>query len=517
MRYDVETDSRAPLDDDAGRAGWVVVALTVVGAALRVVLARQDLFGDELATYWIVSTRGFSGVVDTVATNAEITPPLSFVLSWLTTRIGLAPELVRLPALIAGIASIPLVYAVGRRTVGRPAALLAAALTTLSPFMTFYSAEARGYGVLMALLLLSTLALLLAIEHNGPRWWVLYAVCACLAAYTHYTGVFVLAGQFAWAAWRHPRARRPLLLASGVAALLYLPWLPSLRGDLDSPTTDILGVLSPFDLESARVALGHWIIGFPYPLQSLSDLPGTPMLVLLTASMGIGACGLFTERAPMDEPRSGSRAGVMLVVLLGLATPIGAAVQSALSTDVFTTRSFAASWPYLALAVAALLTAGRPVLRGLATTLALAAFVVASGLMLHSDVRRPDFARLAEFADEHPGAVILNGAAFTPGPLTNFELEGSTTDAQVFRLFAPEQMKTPFTLQDKRPDPTEVSARGVAAADGGPIIFIGRVPLPPAMQALVERLPDGYVRTDTKVVQGIFDVQAIVYEQSAPA
>ena len=114
-----------------------------------------------------------------------------------------------MPSLIAGIASIPLVYAVGARTVGRRAGLLAAALTTLSPFMIFYSAEARGYGVLMALVLLSTFALLHAVVDDGGPWWLALRRLGALAAYTHYTGVYFVAGQLAWALWAHPRARRP--------------------------------------------------------------------------------------------------------------------------------------------------------------------------------------------------------------------------------------------------------------------------------------------------------------------
>ena len=59
-------------------APWAVVAMVVLGGVLRVVVARQDLLADELATYWIVSTRSLSGVVRTVSTTAEISPPLSF-------------------------------------------------------------------------------------------------------------------------------------------------------------------------------------------------------------------------------------------------------------------------------------------------------------------------------------------------------------------------------------------------------------------------------------------------------
>ena len=78
----------------------------------------------------------------------------------------------------AGTATIPLVYQVGRRTVGRRAALVAAALTTLAPFMVYYSTEARAYGLMMLAVLLSTLGVLLALDTERTRWWVLYGVSA---------------------------------------------------------------------------------------------------------------------------------------------------------------------------------------------------------------------------------------------------------------------------------------------------------------------------------------------------
>ena len=85
----------------------VVAAITLGAAVLRIVVAGQDLFADELSTYWIISTNDLVGVVDTVSTTAEISPPLSFVLAWLATRIELTPELLRLPALVGGIATVP--------------------------------------------------------------------------------------------------------------------------------------------------------------------------------------------------------------------------------------------------------------------------------------------------------------------------------------------------------------------------------------------------------------------------
>jgi 4-amino-4-deoxy-L-arabinose transferase-like glycosyltransferase len=504
------------LVDNAVGSPWVVVALVLVGGAARLALATQDLYADELATYWVATAHGFTGVIEVVSTTAEITPPFSFLLTWVATRAGESPEIVRLPALVAGIAMIPLVFALGVRTVGRRAALLAATLTALSPFMIFYSAEARGYGVLMAIVLLSTLSLLRAIEDGRRRWWVAYGAFVCLAMYTHYTGIFVLAVQLAWALAVHPRARRPLLVSTGVAALLFLPWLPSLKGDLDSPTTDVLSAFYPLSAEIVRLNLGHWSVGFPFalPTTSLRDLPGVIPLVMLAVSMGIGVHAVITRRARVDEWASPTgRAGVALMGLLAVATPVGTLLQSAVGTNVFAVRSLAASWPYLALGASALVMAARPPLRAVAAGLAVVAFAVGAVTILTDDFQRPPFEELARFADEHPGAVVINGAAFTPGPLTNFEVEGSGTDAPIFRLNVPEQMESPFTLIEPRPDPPDVARRAAEAADGGPIIVISGVPQPEVVVDMVERFPRGYEPTDVKQIGGLFEVQAVVYER----
>ena len=245
----------------------------MAGAALRLSYAGQSMLGDELSTYWIVSTNDFSGVLSTVESDAEISPPLFFLLSWLAVQIDVTPELLRLPSLLAGLATIPLVYLVGLRTVGRGPALLAAALTTLSPFMIFYSSEARGYAVMTALVAASTLSMLLAVDRRRARWWIAYAVATAAAVYTHYTCVFVLAVQFLWVVWAHPEDRRRALLWTGAAAAGFLPWLPGLLADFDSPTSDILALLHPFTAFHVRQALEQWGLGHPDLHVSLADVP----------------------------------------------------------------------------------------------------------------------------------------------------------------------------------------------------------------------------------------------------
>ena len=490
-----------------------LVVFTVGGGLLRLSVAHQDLFADELATYWVVTTRSLGGVVRTVTTTAEITPPFSFMLSWFTAKVGHSPVMIRLPALVAGIASIPLVYAVGVRTVGRGAALVATALTTLSPFMIYYSAEARGYGVLMALLLLSTWCLLQGVDSDRRGWWVGYGFFVLLAVYTHYTALFVLAAQFGWVFWVHRGKRWPLVVSTGVAVVAYLPWLPSLRGDLDSGTTEILSNLLTMTPEWVRLTLSHWSIGFPYPgaRSGVGVVPGVPALCLLAAGIAVGAGGMFTMRSRLGPWFAAREKRIVLVVLLALATPVGTLAQSAVGTNVFSARPLAASWPYLALTVAALITVGRPAVRYTSSLLVVGAFALGAWNMQGTNLQRPHFSRLATFTEAYPDAVVVDGFAFTPGPLSNLDVEG----VAAIRLNVPEQRVKPFGLMMKRPYPAEVVARAVAETDGRPIILIsGDPPLPVATRFQELLLGTGYVLTHTERTRGLLDLQAFVYERS---
>src|SRR5918999_1488027 len=120
----------------------LVTALTLVGLAIRVAEFGQSLWADELSTVWILEGNGLGDVLSSVHSTDEITPPLYFVLAWASLQVGPDPEWARLPSLLAGSATIPLVYMLGQRTVGSRAGLVGAAVLALSPFMIHYSVEA---------------------------------------------------------------------------------------------------------------------------------------------------------------------------------------------------------------------------------------------------------------------------------------------------------------------------------------------------------------------------------------
>ena len=462
-----------------------VLALTALGGGLRAVVAHQSIFADELSTYWISVSHGLGGVLKLLYStgriqHAEITPPLSFVASWLTTRLGSSPELLRLPALLAGTATIPLVYAVGLRTVGRRAALLAAALTTLSPFMIYYSTEARAYGLLIFLVLGSTLSMLLAVDTGRRRYWALYAVCSAAAFYTHYTCVFVLGVQLVWLLWTERGLWRPALLANAGAALLVVPWLPGLIADERSPTLKILSALTPFSFQAVRQDLTHWAIGYPYVQlprlgfvrTGLRQLPGVPGLVLLALAALVVAAGLVYR---WRGDRSGARPSrrVVLVLALMLATPVGEFAFSAVGTHLLGVRDLAASWPFLALSGAAMASLAGRRAGMVAAGLGLAAFAIGAVKMFEPRFGRPNYRAAAAYVAAHasPRDVVLDETGpLSPGPLTGFDV-AFRGRLRVVRALAPAERDHPWTLLDPVV-PGPVAERQAVQDAGGARIFV---------------------------------------------
>jgi hypothetical protein len=397
----------------------VVLGLIVLLAlALRVGPFRQTLFGDELFTF--DETRGGLGDVFRGMERNEVNPPLYYMLAWGARHVGGHAYWIRLPSLLAGLGTLPLLYALGRRVAGPTAGLVAATLLALSPFEIFYSTEARAYSLLIFLSLASTLALLRALERGSVARWALYAILVSAAMYTQYTAVFVIGVQAAWALVLHRRAVVPLLVAYALAALTYLPWLPSLHDQQDQKfKLAVVAGNTPATLESLLKLMGRLLPGHPYI--SLAELPGRLPVVVLAAA-GITALVLVAARARRGEiARPGLRSPLVLVGLLALATPVGLLVYSAVGTNLMGSRNLLGSVPYMLVLLGALAVMLRPRQSWVVTAVGLGALAVASVSMLQANHGRPAYDDAAAFVEAHGAPsdpVVLPVSAvgpFAPG------------------------------------------------------------------------------------------------------
>ena len=87
--------------------------------------------------------------------------------------LGTGEVALRLPSALAGIATVPVAWAIGRELAGRRAAAIAcAALVAVNPLFVWYSQEARAYGLFVFTAALAMLCFLRAErEPTRGRGW----------------------------------------------------------------------------------------------------------------------------------------------------------------------------------------------------------------------------------------------------------------------------------------------------------------------------------------------------------
>jgi 4-amino-4-deoxy-L-arabinose transferase-like glycosyltransferase len=393
-----------------GLAALTVAALTAIAFALRLAGIDQSIVDDEIFTYDIVTGNDLLDIPGEVRATA-ITPPLHYLVAHAAVELGDPTLWIRVPSLVLGTAAVPLLYLLGARTVGRPAALLGTALLALSPMAVWYGVEARAYATLTLLVVLSSYALIRAVqaERGALRWWLLFVVASVGVLYTHYTGLFVLVAQAAWAAWACASAGgwrlRELVLANGVVALAYLPWLPAYA---DQEGNDIgiltLSLLHPLTGRTAWENPVRLLVGQPFqPWDELLGTVGVALAAVALAALGAGAVSHFRDHPPRALPRL-SPSPTLLIAALAVATPLALLVYGIFDKSLYAPRNLLASLPALCLLIGAAVASVRLPFRALAGVCLVAAVGLAAARGLATEYHRPAFNRVADYLDREAGA-----------------------------------------------------------------------------------------------------------------
>jgi len=208
--------------------GWI----TLLGIVCRLAALRQPMRYDESVTWAYFVGRPWHTIVSQYQfPNNHV---LYSLLAKATSSLApWAPWALRLPALVAGIAIVPLTWAVGRRFADRESALLGAALAAVSTPLALYSTNARGYSLIVVLFL----CMLLQAHRMRPsprvRDYAIVAMLATLGLYTIPVMLYPMTVVAVWLSldwWKRPDGIRRMLLLIGscvsaavIAGILYLP------------------------------------------------------------------------------------------------------------------------------------------------------------------------------------------------------------------------------------------------------------------------------------------------------
>ncbi len=364
------------------------MGLTVLAAVLRFsTLGSESLWYDEAFTPVHVLHPGLGATLHSVV-HTENTPPLWYVLEWAITRVlGTGAVALRLLSALAGVATVPVAWAIGRELSSRRAAVACAALVAVNPLFVWYSQEARAYALFVLFAAMAMVYFLRALRRQregdrGSSDLVAFALSGSLALLTHYFAVFLLAPMVLWLLWSAPR-RRAVLAAIGCVGVVCLALLPLISAQGGHGTQWI----GQWALSSRLQAIPQYYLTSYYGA-ALGH--GIELLVALPILAGLGF-GLWRVLTPREErgaliALSIAAGGILLPILL-----------VAFGADYLAPRNLVAAMIPVTALIAVVVTAQRtgrtgPLLAGL---IAIAFLAISLDVDLSPRLQRGDWRGLA--------------------------------------------------------------------------------------------------------------------------
>jgi Predicted membrane protein len=199
----------------------ILIVLTIAGFFLRFYnLGYNSLWLDEATTY-TYSSASFAGIWGLTA-GGEFNPPLFYWIEHVMLVFGNSEAILRFVPALLGVLSIPVFYLVGKEFLDRNTGIIAAAACAVSPFLIYYSQEARAYAVMLFFVAIAMLFFLKAMKSGSWIQWVLFGVFSALAFWTHFYAFVMIA-----------------------ALVLYalIVWAPKIRTELNNLKMLIAGVI----------------------------------------------------------------------------------------------------------------------------------------------------------------------------------------------------------------------------------------------------------------------------------
>ena len=247
------------------RRGWLGLgAIVAFGAVVRVVLATESLWYDEISAFLSFAIEGPGVAFGSYAVPTNHVPmTLATWLAWTLSGGSMHELVLRAPAVLAGVAAIPVGYALAATLFPRRAAMLGALAVSVAPIPVLESVEARGYAFVILAAMVAALALARALRTRAAADHALFAAACAFGAWAHPVAILVpmaagvmglagiagiaglagLAGRSAESGLSGDQARaraRRLVLAALLAGVVAAVLLSPLAGDVLATRKDYL-------------------------------------------------------------------------------------------------------------------------------------------------------------------------------------------------------------------------------------------------------------------------------------
>ena len=200
--YRIRTDDQQLIADArklfVGKKEWAVVGMIMLmGFVVRFIMLFRPMDYDESYTFLSYASKSFYIIIsDYSFPNNHVFHSILVRLSYLL--LGDDPWSIRLPAFLAGLLMIPVVYIFGRRLFNRRVGLISAGFIAFWPEFIQYSINARGYTIVALITLLIFCLAIYLKKHPNLAGWVFLVVLSALGFFTIPVMLYPFGAVYGW-------------------------------------------------------------------------------------------------------------------------------------------------------------------------------------------------------------------------------------------------------------------------------------------------------------------------------
>jgi mannosyltransferase len=280
-------------------------------------LTTQDVWWDEARNVFTAS-RPLAEIGS--APELDVHPPLYFVLLHLWTMlVGTGEFAIRFFSVWFGVATVALLFRLGRLAGDHHVGWWAAFLAALSPLLVDEAQQTRMYTLVLFLSALSFYFLWRAIRTRALGDWLVYAALATASLYVHYSFVYILAAQNVYLAaetvglWRRGAFPRQIVVnwtaSQLTVAVCYLFQVPNILRQLGIYGNP--GMTPPTLDQYARDLIQAFLVG-----QDTIFWTANLSTIAIVTALTLGLVGL------LRSPQNGLTLKGAGLALIWLAVPI---------------------------------------------------------------------------------------------------------------------------------------------------------------------------------------------------
>jgi 4-amino-4-deoxy-L-arabinose transferase-like glycosyltransferase len=339
---------------------WSVVGLTsLLSLGLGLYhLGSRSLWEDEGFT-WETASQPISKIWRISTRRGDHLFDYYLAVHLMIRAFGHGADMLRMPSVLAGVVTVPLVYLLASRLAEtRVAGMFAAALFTVSAPMVFWQQNARDYAFVVLLAVSSSLLLTIAVQTHRAGYLFWWAVISALSVYTHPELALLVPVQvILFLAWSPTWTLRVALVTAGgiVGAIAYHPMLKAVsdpeftNSSLPKPNQHNVAEVARFLASSAGTAA--------------PNAKPDQIMLWITLAILVAAAGFMTTSF-VEHGLGGLSYGWALVIGWITLPPVMSWVLAESGRPVFIDRYLILSLPPVSIAIAMVLVRSRPRILG---------------------------------------------------------------------------------------------------------------------------------------------------------